>query len=417
MANNEKELYKFVNDPKYRESILNSVRRKEDYAYNKQIRDIRESRNFLDKERTSEITRIASSRWQKIAGGRILVNRTEGKIKINNSVALFSDIRGAELNIVNGARVVTTEQSKSKKHASLGGAVAGAMVLGPVGAVVGGVGLGKTKTKGNAISNQVPTCMHLGVLVNINGFVSEIVLQASQVDLSSPLYRKAYSDAQIIISQLSALANTPVPSTYTRPEDEESVRLIDSKIAQKDNELREAEASTPNYAIPLTYRTQEQMEMSDEEYLEYLKGADIARIEKEKALKEERARQKAIEKETKKAERKQKAQSKAENGASNYEHRESKLADNTILQKSMTVGSLLAKILFWAISVMFFLFSLIFFICEAFLSGIIFLVTALIANPLIRQYLVAKKIKIPIWVVILAIIIGFFAGILNFPID
>lgn len=66
--------------------------------------------------------------------------------------------------------------TKSKKHASIGGAVA----------------------------NQIPTCIHMGVLVNIDGFVSEVVLISGEVDLSSFKYKQAQNDAQTIIAQLSA---------------------------------------------------------------------------------------------------------------------------------------------------------------------------------------------------------------------
>lgn len=199
MANEERELYKFVNDSKYRDKVIAKIHKNDDNAYNKRIKQIEKERDVLSKSRTKEIIRIANARWEKLADGKIMVNRTEGKIQINNSIALFSSIQGAELNMMVGSRIVTTEntQTTSKKHASLGGAVAGGLILGPVGAVVGGVGLGKTKgkTTGTTVSNQIPTCTHLGVMVNIDGFVSEVVLIANQVDQSSFSFSKAQSDA------------------------------------------------------------------------------------------------------------------------------------------------------------------------------------------------------------------------------
>ena len=132
---------------------------------------------------------------KKVAGGGLEINRTEGKVRINGSEHLFSNIQGSELNMLSGFRVVTKEQShsKSKKHASLKGALAGSILMGPPGTVIGGVGLGKTKTKstGKSVSNQIPTCMHLGVLVNIDGFISEIVLISSQVDQSGWIFNEA----------------------------------------------------------------------------------------------------------------------------------------------------------------------------------------------------------------------------------
>ncbi len=209
MANEEKELFKFVTDPKYRDKVIAKIHKNDDNAYNKQIKVLEKERDNLSKNRTNEITRIANARWEKYADGKLMVNRTEGKIQINNTIASFSSIQGAELNMMVGSRIVTTENTKtqSKKHASLGGAVVGGMILGPVGAVAGGVGLGKTKgkTTGRTVSKQIPTCTHLGVMINIDGFISEIVLISKQVDQSSFVFSKAQSDAQNIIAKLGEL--------------------------------------------------------------------------------------------------------------------------------------------------------------------------------------------------------------------
>lgn len=139
MANEEKELYKFVNDPKYRSKVIAKIHKNSDNAYNKRIKKIEHERDALSKKRTREITRIANDRWESLAGGSIGVNQTEGKIQINNTTVLFSSIRGAEMNMMTGCRVVTRESSKtkSKKQASLGGAVAGGMLFGTLGAAWG----------------------------------------------------------------------------------------------------------------------------------------------------------------------------------------------------------------------------------------------------------------------------------------
>lgn len=176
-----------------------------------------------------------------------------------------------------GFRIMTVEQSKSKKHASIGGGLVGGVLFGPVGALAGGVGLGKTKTNGTYTSNQIPTCMHIGVMVNVDGFVSELVLLSSQVDQVSATFSKIQSQAQNLISQLGVLANTPVPTTFKRPEEESSVLSIDAAIAQKQNELNEAIADRPTYALPAIYRSAEQQGMTDSEYIDYLKSSDAIR--------------------------------------------------------------------------------------------------------------------------------------------
>ena len=58
MANEEKELYKFVNDPKYRSKVIATIHKNSDNAYNKRIKKIEHERDALSKKRTREITRI-----------------------------------------------------------------------------------------------------------------------------------------------------------------------------------------------------------------------------------------------------------------------------------------------------------------------------------------------------------------------
>ena len=71
MANEEKELYKFVNDPKYRSKVIAKIHKNSDNAYNKRIKKIEHERDALSKKRTREITRIANDRWESLAGGSI----------------------------------------------------------------------------------------------------------------------------------------------------------------------------------------------------------------------------------------------------------------------------------------------------------------------------------------------------------
>ena len=66
MANEEKELYKFVNDPKYRSKVIAKIHKNSDNAYNKRIKKIEHERDALSKKRTREITRIANDRWERL---------------------------------------------------------------------------------------------------------------------------------------------------------------------------------------------------------------------------------------------------------------------------------------------------------------------------------------------------------------
>ena len=146
------------------------------------------------------------------------------------------------------------------------------MLFGPLGAAVGAVGLGEMdgKTTGTTVSDQIPTCTHLGVMVNIDGFMSEVVLLSNQVDQTSAAFVNARNEAQSIIAQLGKLAKMPVPSSFLQPEEEQSVKEIEAQIAAKQSELQIAINDRPTYDIPAMYRTPEQRGMSDEQYLQYL---------------------------------------------------------------------------------------------------------------------------------------------------
>ena len=151
----EIEKFKFDNDPIYKDKIINNIHRNEDREYNNKIAQIENNISSATKQRENEITRIANSRWQSI-GNSFSYNMTEGKVKINNTINLFSSIKGAEINAENSYRVITTNTGKSKKHVSLGKAVVGGALLGPIGAIAGGA-MGKTTSSGTSTSNSIPT--------------------------------------------------------------------------------------------------------------------------------------------------------------------------------------------------------------------------------------------------------------------
>lgn len=413
MANEEKELYKFVNDPKYRSKVIAKIHKNSDNAYNKRIKKIEHERDALSKKRTREIMRIANDRWESLAGGAIGVNRTEGKIQINNTTVLFSSIRGAEMNMMTGCRVVTRESSntKSKKHVSLGGAVAGGMLFGPLGAAVGAVGLGEMdgKTTGTTVSDQIPTCTHLGVMVNIDGFMSEVVLLSNQVDQTSAAFINARNEAQSIIAQLGKLAKMPVPAHFLQPEEEQSVKEIEAQIAAKQSELQIAINDRPTYDIPAMYRTPEQRGMSDEQYLQYLNNTDAQRMSEsaahEDALKGTQAEQKAVWQTKSEAER-------AERNA----HIEQRVDNAGYLSTLSSVATLIYNIIFWFLSVFVLFFAIAGFANAGIVSGIIYLITAIMINPLVGDHIRDKGAAFPKWAVIIILIVGFLAGALTFPI-
>lgn len=413
MVNEDKELFKFVNDPKYREKVIARIHREKDAEYNRRIKQAEMAKNNLIQKRSDEINRISNFRWQRLFGSKLLINRTEGKVRINNTECLFSSIQGAELNVINGCRVVTIDnsKSKSKKHTSLGGAFVGGMVAGPIGAVVAGSALGKTTTKttGRAFSNQIPTCTHLGVLVNLDGFVSEVVFISSEVDQSSLTFSRAQSDAQNFISRLRELALTPVPKSFLRPDEESSVKTIEAMIANKEQELQAVIADKPVYALPDMYRMKENRDLSDAEYMHYLISTDAQRLAEkeanEAAFKQEQAEKKAAEKarraEEKEARRLERAQ---------------KIANGEGKELINTIGGVITKIVLWIISLSMLLFAAVSFSNKnGVLSGVLFCAAAIWINPLLTRFIKNAGKRIPIWLVLILEIVLFLAGVFTYP--
>ena len=245
---------------KYLEKVSNKIHKDRDKDYNSKVKNAQNKLKQLEKAKETEINRIAQSRWQSI-GNNFSYNLTEGIVSINGTNYTFTDINGAEITKNEGFRTVTnttgTNKQKSKKHASLGGAVAGDLIMGPLGAVVGGSALGKTTTKGKndqvTTSNDIPTCYHIGVNVNIKGFNTEIVILSKTVDQSSSTYNNSINTAQRIVDKLRILSSTPVPKTFLKPEEEQSVLNYNPQIETAEKELQEIINDKPTYEIPESY--------------------------------------------------------------------------------------------------------------------------------------------------------------------
>lgn len=244
---------KFANDPIFKQKVIEKVHRDCDREYNNNVRRCENNIKSLEREREKEIKRIEESRWENIVDKKLRYNMTEGKLLINGTSVLFSSIKGAAANLHESYRVEVNESGKSKKHASVGGAVVGGLMFGAVGAIVGGTALGKTTHQSMANTNNIPTATHFGVIVDIDGFQNEVTVLNETVDQDSDKFREALQKAQTIISKLQYLSTVPVPESFLKVEEEWSVVDLQNKIIEAQREREIVKANVPTYEIPKRY--------------------------------------------------------------------------------------------------------------------------------------------------------------------
>lgn len=244
---------KFAYDPIYKQRVIDRVHKECDKKYQKNIQMCEKNIRSIENARDCEIKRIEASRWKSIANGILKYNYVEGVALINNNKVPFSSIKGAYLNTASSFRVETIGHGKSKKHASIGGAVVGGIAFGAVGALVGGATLGKTTHKMRSNSNSIPTSNHVGVIVDIDGFETEILLLNNLVDQNSVKYKTAIAHAEIVISKLRELSSIPVPESFFKADEEQSVLEFDKQLEEANDILLKARADIPTYEIPAQY--------------------------------------------------------------------------------------------------------------------------------------------------------------------
>lgn len=179
----------------------------------------------------------------------------------------YTSILGAEMNSVMGTKtdhiqrtVTTTEEGEEKRSLSVGGAIAGGIIAGPIGAVAGAVAFGKktkepdsTHTHTYVEERQEPSCDYLSVKINLDGFISEEVFISSQVKQNSSIYRQAFKEAQGLVSALRMLSATEVPDNVLPIEEEPVLLQIQEDIKNAKEELKAAKAKKPVYEIPSRY--------------------------------------------------------------------------------------------------------------------------------------------------------------------
>lgn len=236
---------------KYLDKVSQKIHKERDYIYNSNIQLAKRKLKQLERDKKNEIERIENSRWV-IINENFKYNKTEGVVLINNERYKFNEIEDAKIVRRDSFRVVTTSTGNSKKHISVGKAIVGGTLFGPIGAITGGA-MGKRMSSENTISNSLPVCNYIGVAINISGFSSEIVILNKTVDQDSNIYNEKLKEAQSIVDNLRILSTCQVPKNWLKPEEEPSVLEYESKIKCATNDLQKAIEDIPNYDIPDSY--------------------------------------------------------------------------------------------------------------------------------------------------------------------
>lgn len=249
LSKKEIDKIKFAHDPIFRQNVIDKVHHDCDKEYEQNIKKCEKKIRSLEEDRIDEIERIKDARWEEIVDDGLMYNMTEGKLLYGDEIYLFSDIRGAAVSFDASYRTVPEENNKSKKNVSVDTTALGGLCFGNISPVIGGA----IAPNNDSVANTIPTANHLGVLVDIKGARSEIVLLNETVDQGDRDCKKAVQKAETLVTKLHFLSATPVPASYLQPEEEKSVLKIDDKIAEAKKDLEAAKADVPTYDIPERY--------------------------------------------------------------------------------------------------------------------------------------------------------------------
>jgi hypothetical protein len=386
-------LEKFVSNPRFREKTVERLYKDEDRAYERRIKDLQKEKQNLEKDREDEVQRLVNARWQEVVKDKVYANFIEGKVNINGKTVFFSSIKDAALNMRQSFRTETDGSTTTRQRPNRWAEAGGRIRYGETGGLVSRVGLAKSKTKIDVDTEEVAQCYHLGVNVSIDGIVSEVILLNKQVDQDSRKFNNAYNQAQRLIAELGRLANTPVPASYPLIENEPSVVNYTKSIEAKTHEIEMAINDKPKYEIPKEYRTKEQAEMTDKDYLDYLDSMNG--LQREKEIME--AREERLEKEVfmKNAEKEAK-----------------------IMRGEKTTGEKVGSVILWIVDVMLVLLGLIFLMVGGYLFTLVTIIVAVASNPIFYNKVNKYDYRYPFWVnyiiLVVGIVLSFVALLLQF---
>lgn len=249
LSKKEIDKIKFAHDPIFRQDVIDKVHRDCDKEYEQNIKKCEKKIRSLEKDKADEIEKVEKARWEEIVDDRLQYNMIEGMLLYGDAKIPFDAIRGAAINFNESYRVVPEENGKSKKAVAVDIDKLESLKFGTIVPVIGGA----IETSHEGVANTIPTVNHLGVLVDIKGERSEIVLLNETVDQDSRDCKKAVQKAEAIVTKLHFLSTVPVPASFLPVEEERSVVKIQEKIFEAEQELEAAKADLPTYDIPERY--------------------------------------------------------------------------------------------------------------------------------------------------------------------
>ena len=255
ISNEAKDVEMFAANPRYRAMVIQKLKEQENKLYDRRVTEARSVYNNLVSQRRSRVDYLRNGRWVSVS--QIGVNEQLGQVMINNNPYYYSSIKGAEVVTVYSQRIEQYEikDEEEKRKPSVGGAVVGGLVGGVVGAAVGAAVFSKKTTSGGKTvqGNHIPTCTHIGVKVNLDGFGYEIPILNHTVDQGTPEFANAMAEAAMLVDRLRILSTTPIPIHTTVPEENPEILSLDAQISNAEQKVQAAIATVPTYELPARY--------------------------------------------------------------------------------------------------------------------------------------------------------------------
>jgi hypothetical protein len=161
-------------------------------------------------EEQRKLQEIEDRKWFNIAVGKLAINEEESKIKINGENYNYSDIVGSEIIIDEDTISISHTTGKNKKKVALGKAAVGGLLLGPVGALIGGTS-GKTKVNTKTTTENTDFCDKLQIRVDIDNIKNPFIYvdfitsrtnkNSNNYQIATLLAQKCYSSLQLITNK------------------------------------------------------------------------------------------------------------------------------------------------------------------------------------------------------------------------